>query len=341
MATWGGLRAGLRPSTSPPNRPPPGVPGSWTVPAPNHPARPESAGIGGPPAPDREGSSPLALRTASSSRPPCLRRCARAACGVPCSSRRSPGGRDLPRTTGWRPWPSPPTRRPGSLARHLRRHRQTAGSYARRTSRRPRGTRRAPGVHAVPELLLSLAAWEGEPPAAEAVRARDGPTRAAARLVRAGSRAASEDAGGIRIEASVKRSRRRSATLASLSAGGRGRTGPATSPRRSRRGPGWGACPAPAPSQPPAPCPPQVCITPLCRAARPRRARARARSDKRAFIGQAADARGVTAGGVRAGAHRAPAPACPVSKSARPRRRLGRAPAKTSCRAAKRPTPGR
>jgi len=50
----------------------------------------------------------------------------------------------------------------------------------------------------VPDLLFSLAAWEGEAPAAEAVRARDGA---------ADSRAASEDAGGIRIEASVVRSR--------------------------------------------------------------------------------------------------------------------------------------
>jgi len=40
---------------------------------------------------------------------------------------------------------------------------------------------------------------------------------------------------------------RRSATLPSLSAGGRGRTGPTGSPRRSRRGPGWGAGPTPRP----------------------------------------------------------------------------------------------
>jgi len=50
----------------------------------------------------------------------------------------------------------------------------------------------------VPELLLSLAAWVAEPSAAEAVRARD---------TGGGSRAAPEDAGGIRIEASVVRSR--------------------------------------------------------------------------------------------------------------------------------------
>jgi len=203
-----GSGAALRRPEPPPSRPPPGVHGSWAIPSPITRLVRERGGIGVPPTPEREGRSSLRLRlrselppeaAAGSSLPAggAARQGALLAqrSGVPVLGL-SPGGRDLPRARGFAPGPRRPPGRPGSLARRLRRHRQTAGSCAGCTARGYRGTRRGRNVHAVPDLLFSLAAWEGEGPTAEAVRARDGPSAApAARLVGAGSRAASEDAG--------------------------------------------------------------------------------------------------------------------------------------------------
>jgi len=226
MSTWGGLRGALWPSTSSPSRPPPVL---LEEPGPPGLADPGRGGIGAPPAPDREGQilapPAAALRTAPSIRPPCLRSLRAEPLRVSVLGL-SPGGRDLPRSTGSAPGPHRPL---GRMAAWLGapRRRQTAGSCDRCTGRQPRCTRPAPDEHAVPVLLFSLAAGRGEPPAAEAVRARDGAWRRLARSVR--RRRWHQDRRQCEAQGHRGAERRgpRSATLASLSAGGRGRTGPA------------------------------------------------------------------------------------------------------------------
>jgi len=153
------------------------------------------------------------LGTATSSRPPQPRR------------PRSPPGQRL------RPWPSPPARQARQLGsappapppncRLLRRMYSSALQMYRSCSKRTRCVG--------PAHVLS------RPGEGSRRRLRRSEHETA---LRAGSRAASEDAGGIRIEVSVVRSRRRSATLASSSGGGRESRSTGTGAGR------WeGACP--------------------------------------------------------------------------------------------------
>ena len=244
-------------STSPPNRPPPGVPGSWTVAASDHPDRPGARGNWGPSRP-REGRQILpapggSARNCHQRQPPGLRslragppdnaRCWRSARASPSSGSApaaeiSPGPEAAPLALATRPTarqlgsaPAAPPPNCRVLRRMYSSGLQRYPSWAKRTrcagpapllSRLGGGSRRR------------LRRSEHETaPALRQQRALSGPARAQRPKTPAASGSKPVWCGAAR----------RSATLASLSGGGRGRTGRATSPRRSRRGPGWGACP--------------------------------------------------------------------------------------------------
>ena len=185
MSTWGGLRSCTPTAEASAGPAPSGSPRGLDHPVSDHPDRPGAHGELGS-LPPQIGKP--ALRWRSELPPRTGRRLCGAARGPPSASRARPAAAPAatisPGPQADARGPRRPPGKPGSLAQRLRRHRQTAGSCARRTARYSRGTRRARNVHAVPGLLRSLVAWAGEAPATEAARARDGAPRRLARSVR-------------------------------------------------------------------------------------------------------------------------------------------------------------